>query len=496
MTTGERRIALLTAGPGTRLGPLTEGRNKGLLSVDNEAVVSHLLDRLPNVPVVVALGHCGVQVRQYLEMAHPDREFVFREVDYTGPKASSGYSLWQLRDLLPGPFLFATNDTVIEQPAWFRGCNWVGVSRRADTEKYTGVTLSEGRVTCIYRKGEPGGQYAYIGLAEIHDTDDFWASLGKKFPCSDIEGLYGLDPLYADSYTWMDTGDEELWRGSAHLRKPGQDLYFRDSRVIKFFADPKQVRDRVARAEVLAGLVPEVVESNDYFFAYEWVNGMPLSPADTVQFLNWCERNLWEPREATHAAKRARYFYARKTKHRLKRLFAGEAVRDRAYTVNGVPCPRAWEMVDRLGDSFFDNTRMVRWHGDLHPTNVLRTGEGYTLLDWRADYAGLLEAGDQYYDLAKLHHGLLVDHEWLDDLWVDVQGNEAEIDFVVPYQNLRALSVLERWVRARGLSVGRVRTIAALVCLNSSPLHHYPYNQFLYFLGTMLLQEALCGKRS
>ena len=33
-----------------------------------------------------------------------------------------------------------------------------------------------------------------------------------------------------------------------------------------------------------------------------------------------------------------------------------------------------------------------------------------TLLDWREDFSGLNSYGDIYYDLAKINHGLIIDH--------------------------------------------------------------------------------------
>lgn len=488
-----RRIALLTAGKGSRLGRLTEGRNKGLLSVGNKAVVSHLLDRFPDVPVVVALGHCGAHVREFLTMAHPEREFVFRAVDYEGPLSSAGYSLLQLRDLLSGPFIVATNDTIVAENVRFAGCNWLGVAEGRDANKYTRAALNGIRVTQVLRKGEPGGHAAYIGLAEVHDADDFWAALEPKLPCLEIEGFFGLNPLYAQWLTWTDTGNQAQYReaqerlGTTHLPKPRQDLYFYGNRVIKFFADTKQAQNRVARAQFLDGLVPEILDSGEYHYVYRRVDGEPFDAARACDFLDWCDRRLWRPARASRFVL-ARAFYYDKTRRRLDMMHAS-GFEDRAYVVNGLPCRSARELLETLSPSFYAAAEMVRWHGDLHPTNVLVTEDGYTLLDWRADYAGELEAGDLYYDLAKLYHGLLVGHSCVDDVRVDVTDGVAEISIPVPYRNLCAMRDIEAWANAQGLSAWRLKAVAALVALNSAPLHHHPYGEFLYLLGNRQLEE-------
>ena len=53
----------------------------------------------------------------------------------------------------------------------------------------------------------------------------------------------------------------------------------------------------------------------------------------------------------------------------------------------------------------------VLYHGDFQPENIIVNQNKYNLIDWRQDFARNLDLGDIYYDLAKLYHGLIVDHE-------------------------------------------------------------------------------------
>ncbi len=46
------------------------------------------------------------------------------------------------------------------------------------------------------------------------------------------------------------------------------------------------------------------------------------------------------------------------------------------------------------------------FHGDLHEGNIIAGDGGYRLIDWRDDFGGLDDRGDQLYDLAKLLHTL------------------------------------------------------------------------------------------
>lgn len=521
MTTNatEPSIVLLTAGIGSRLGTLTNKRNKGLISINNKAIVSHVLDALPaDIPVIVALGHFGDLVRQYLEIAYPKREFRFREIaPYQGPSSSSGYSLWSLRDIVPGPFIFCTNDTIVREHITFEGRNWLGIGISDDLEKYTRVSQFGDRVTRIYRKGEPGGTVAYTGLAEIHDAGPFWDALGKSLAergeCSDVEGLFGLLDLglYTKTVGWFDTGTKDRFEEAVRalggqqiqLPKEDEDLYFQNGEVIKFFASAEKSGRRVERSRRLSGLVPTVNRAKTNFYCYEWVEGQMMSEvlsAEVLQrFLNWASEYLWSPVQTVGTGdvrKLNMSFYRDKTLNRVQMLFQDGWVQDGRYKVNGIWCESPLKLIGQLDNLFFNSSMPVQFHGDLHPDNIIVKPDGnFALLDWREDFADELDWGDNYYDLGKLYHGLLVSHDFVknNQYEVKVDGEIISFDIAVHFRNLECIHLLEKWVERRGLSVKRLRIITALIYLNIAPLHHYPYNQLLYFLGLRMLQRVLEG---
>ena len=57
---------------------------------------------------------------------------------------------------------------------------------------------------------------------------------------------------------------------------------------------------------------------------------------------------------------------------------------------------------------WLSQAKQHQFHGDFILDNIIKTKNGYSLLDWRQDFSGLLRAGDMYYDLAKLNHNLTV----------------------------------------------------------------------------------------
>jgi NDP-sugar pyrophosphorylase family protein len=520
ISASNRRIVLLTAGIGSRLGSITERRNKCLLSINNQAVLSYILDSMPpDVPVVVGLGHFGDQVKAFLEITHPERRFLFKSIEpYAGSGSSSGYSLYSLRELVPGPFIFCTNDTIVRQQIRFEDRNWLGVGISEDIEKYTTVSVFGNKVTGVYRKGEIGGALAYAGLAEIHDAEAFWDALGaaleKKKECSDVEGLFALlkTDTVAKQVAWLDTGSKDRYDsavrelGSAmHLPKEEEDLYFRNGRVIKFFTDAKKAQQRVERAKILGDLVPTIDRVKGGFYSYPWVEGTMLTEALTPElfrrFLDWADARLWRlsekrtPPPDLDVEKLSIDFYRNKTCARLEQLEKSGYIADGDYVINGMPCKSAVSVLSKLGASFYESGVFSGFHGDLHPDNiiVLPEGRGFKLLDWRESFGGRLDVGDVYYDLAKFYHGLLVSHDFVRDnqFSINIRDKIIEIDIPVHFRNLECIEILERWMDERGLSIPRVRTVVGLIYLNIAALHHYPYNQFLYFFGLRLVNRAL-----
>ena len=46
--------------------------------------------------------------------------------------------------------------------------------------------------------------------------------------------------------------------------------------------------------------------------------------------------------------------------------------------------------------------KLLDWKSD-----IIKTNNGYKLLDWRQNFGGELYNGDKYYDLAKLRHNII-----------------------------------------------------------------------------------------
>ena len=77
------RVCIPTAGIGSRLNNLTRFINKSLVSIANRPMLCHVIEQFPDgTEYVLALGHKGKLVKNFIELAYPNRAFHFVNVKY------------------------------------------------------------------------------------------------------------------------------------------------------------------------------------------------------------------------------------------------------------------------------------------------------------------------------------------------------------------------------------------------------------------------------
>ena len=75
------KVLIPSAGLGTRLGDLGKNFNKALVAVANKPVISHVIEKFSKeIEIVIAVGHKGDLLKDYLSIAHFDRKIVYVEV--------------------------------------------------------------------------------------------------------------------------------------------------------------------------------------------------------------------------------------------------------------------------------------------------------------------------------------------------------------------------------------------------------------------------------
>lgn len=263
------------------------------------------------------------------------------------------------------------------------------------------------------------------------------------------------------------------------------------------------VAQRVARARLLKGLVPDIEGFTKNFYRYKYAKGHLYSkvatPVDFSRFLQWAEKNLWKPsREVSDEAFReiCHNFYYTKTVERVEKFLKTRSVKDKEMFINGEKVPTVKKMLGMVDFVELCNTQQTGFHGDFILDNLLKSGSGYTLLDWRQNFGGLLKAGDIYYDLSKLNHNLTVNHEIINkDLFTIEVNQDGVICDILRKDNLvQCQKELFRFLEDNGYSAKRVKILTAIIWLNMSPLHHHPFDLFLFYFGKLSLWRALNEK--
>ena len=115
------------------------------------------------------------------------------------------------------------------------------------------------------------------------------------------------------------------------------------------------------------------------------------------------------------------------------------------------------------------------------------------MIDWREDFGGSFEFGDVYYDLAKLNHSLHINHGLVQsgNFFISTDNSEIKCGILRKDVHVEMESNLRSFIDSEGLDWKKIQILTALIWLNMAPLHHHPFDKFLYYYGRYHLQRAL-----
>lgn len=520
--TQEFKVLITTSGVGQRLGELMKYTNKALVRIGKKPAISYVIEAYPeHTQFVIVLGYYSNQIKDFIRLAYPKLNVEFIEVDnYQGAGSSLGYSMLQAKDALQCPFIFHACDTVVMGNIPSPTVNWIGGFKGSDTSQYSSFKSLHNKVISFNDKGAIDFDYIHIGLVGIHDYHEYWKTLAELYKKNSQDQALNdcrvIEKMLAENYsfkvvdfpTWFDIGNsaaldharKNIFDHFDNLTKVDESIFLFDTFVIKFFYDDRMVRDRVERARILEGLVPGIEGMAGNFYRYGYREGdlysRVVTPLDFVRFLDWADKNLWKDVKETEQEefKKICYdFYYHKTNERVQRFLQENSFKDEEHIINDERVPSVAKLMEMIDFDWLSEARQQRIHGDFILDNIVRTLTGYCLLDWRQNFGGLLKAGDIYYDFAKLNHNLVVNHDIVNrNLFsVDVDKNVISCDILRKENLVSCQKALFDFMGKGGYDSKKVRILTALIWLNMSPLHHYPFNLFLYYFGKLNLWRAL-----
>lgn len=502
------KVLLTTSGLGSRLGNLTKFTNKSLVRIGDKPVISHIIESYPqDVEFVVTLGHYGSHVHQYLTLAHSDRKIQYVEVDnYVGEGSSLLYSISLCEEYLQTPFIFHACDTILPKnyinDVDFSS-NWSIGGSGENSQSYRTINAVNGKVASINEKGEQNFDYVYVGVSGIKDYQEFWKickdtlSTVKTSDLSDchvIREMNNFNIVFVDE--WYDIGNVDALKrtrseikGTVHvLDKEDENIFVFDDFVIKFFYNKKICSDRVARTKNLKGLVPTLLGSTENFYKYQFVKADLLADSINllkfIDLLSWSKQNLWIEKKDESYEENALSFYKDKTLKRIDKFLEKYNLEDTVDIINGIEVPSIKEIIEQIDFDCLIGNNPTGFHGDFILDNILINDDGFTLIDWRQDFNGSIDAGDMYYDLAKLNHNLTLNHRILADNHYKIScKDEITCDVYVKKSNLECQEYLQDFCYNNGIDYSNIKILSSIIWINMAPLHEHPLDMFLYYFG-------------
>lgn len=506
-------VLILAAGYGRRMGPFSQNINKGLLPYNNKPLISHIFDKFDTLTTdfIIACGHLGHQIKAYVDLVHPDKNITCVDIpDYseisTGPATSI---VWCAKYLQQG-FLWISCDTLFDfNYQDFLDHNWIAVHPVDSkiSQDYCWVSRHGEKVTSIQNKVVSDTAVdAFIGVMYCKDNQ----YIQNLVTCSAKQPHEGFPSLELKAHTvanWLDFGTYEKWQ-KLNCNNPefafikSDELFYIDNqKVVKFNTNLLVQEKKLLRVQLNPGCMPDNVQTNGQFLAYDLVEGNTFYQHATAQrmcsLLQWLKSTVWHKRWFPNVEDMCKEFYHEKTLDRIKKFRQKYPSWEEPVCINGNMVRPMEEYLNRIDWNFLYET--VEWgfiHGDCHWDNIIFNPDNcsFTVIDWRTDFAGS-SYGDIYYDLAKMSCGIFCNFNYLKNNNVEFSENnhrvELTIEHVKDWQSYH--NILHDWCKENHMSWQKVCLLLPLIFLNISALHSHPYDKFLFCLAQLKFAEYFDG---
>lgn len=535
-----KTIVIPAAGTGSRLKEYTQNFNKAMCTLGPKPIISYIIEKFTkNDQIIILLGYKGDLLKQVVKACYPDWDIKFVEVDnFEGPGSGLGYSLSKARDLLQKPFIFWSNDTLVEEDIskFDYSSNWMMVSKFDESKalSYRHAKVSSGNVLKILAKGnydETGKTtFPYIGVSFIRDYETFWKALddsrdifiagGESVGLNSIISKPGNVVKCYKTETWIDTGNKQVLEKykkiynermeETILEKPTEAIWFIGDKVIKFHLDEKFIADRVERFHTFVSpkmqkagfLLPKLLSYDKNLYVYERAPGKIASEIINPTLFSdmlydyFSGTELYRGADVDDIKKTiCEDFYKNKTLKRIKEYCKAYEELDRTVTINGLKCGSARDLVEKVDWEKIASECLPskNFHGDFHLENILRDEQSkkWILLDWRQNFGKTGFIGDLVYDAGKMWHSLIVNHKMVKaDLFTVKYLSEGNVEIDIHRTFIDTKCEEELIKILDGLNILDVsQFMTALIFLNICACHEGEYNTFLFLLGKYLMNK-------
>jgi NDP-sugar pyrophosphorylase family protein len=502
-------VIIPTAGLGSRMGNYTKNLNKALLPYKDRPILGHIIEQFPkDSRFIIPLGYLSEQVKDFCAVAYSDRNIEFVEIDdWTGAKSGTGYTLLQCKSLIDSPFWYATCDTYFDQPVIDlvrkKDCYFVKSVPEQDTHLYTMFDQNNSFFIhdIKFKETTPPTWRAFTGLMYINDYTDFFTRL-EESKSNEFIGIIKRGSDTALLSTWLDFGSAEQYQTALSksqkfdFTKKDEVTYICNNRVVKWWLDSSTAKKKYDKILANPGVFPLNCAYQGNYMAYDFFNGQTLyefnNPVALTDLLSWLKNDVWQLVD-TDITLASVEFYKTKSLQRINKFLEKYPNLNPATNIDGIEVKDYSYYLDKIDWDYLSTTVAPGFvHGDLQFDNVIINSAGeFKIIDWRHEFASIVEFGDIYYDLAKLAGGFIINYANIKNHNFNIEINDESVTLSIPHiDNINIYQKkLKEFIDSEGYDYKKVKMLIPIIFWNMSPLHTAPFDLFLWYLGIKLFAE-------
>jgi thiamine kinase-like enzyme len=393
--------------------------------------------------------------------------------------------------------------------------NWIGTTKVShdESKSYCNLKVKNGLVHEIRDKQTCNSDYvAFSAPLFVKDHKIFWEGLknNKKIEnehqiSNGIISLFQKSTLTAVDIKWEDIGDFKKYKKilseseNFDFSKPNEFIYFVNNMVIKFSTESENILQLISKLKIHSDIFPKIKSSGKNFFCYDYFKGSIFYNLNDISkfesLLNWLEKNLWyavniEDKKMKNLCKK---FYYEKTIKRINNFKEKYENYELPLSVNGNNIHSLDQILEKISWDELFNGIPCFIHGDLNFGNILYSKNEFCLIDCRPNFAGFVEFGDLYYDLAKLYAGLIINFQDIrDNNFKYIESNQNAKIYLKKWELQESLiEKFESYIISKNLDFKRIKILAGITFLNMAPLHNSPFDRLLMAFGSKLINDQI-----
>jgi CTP:phosphocholine cytidylyltransferase-like protein/thiamine kinase-like enzyme len=503
-------VIIPTAGTGSRMGNYTKNLNKALLPYKDKPVLAHIIDNFPrDSEFIIPVGYLADQIKDFCKVAYSDRNIKFVEIpDYTSSDSGTATTIKYCKDLIKNPFWYIPCDTYFNQSVYDKvsttDCYFVKTVPENQTHLYTMFDLDNNfKIKQItFKQSQPDTWTAFTGVSYIYDWQKFLENLNQITSVEIIDTIEtGNNTLTLN--TWLDFGSPEIYKTELaksqkfDFTKTDELTYICNNRVVKWYADAAVAEKKYRKTLANPKVCPDNCTYSNSFMAYDFFKGQVLyqfnNPVMFNNMLNWLHNDVWIKRPELNIETESVEFYKTKTLSRVNKFLEKHTQLPNINYVDGIAVKDYQYYLNRIDWDYLTKNNLPGFiHGDLHFDNTVINSAGeFKIIDWRHEFAGLVDCGDIYYDLAKMAGGLIINYANIKNHNFNIEIDNGSVTLSIP--NVDHITVyqeqLKNYILTNNLDYKKVQQLVPIIFWNMSPLHTAPFDIFLWYLGIKLFAE-------